>query len=158
MPKINNMRIIALLAAMLFSMANANALQAHVDIDKPERLVKVEGLVVNTQGNPVSGAPITLERDGKVIHQVMTDSSGRFKFGQVHGDYLFHVGRTQYSPAVLSVTVGDDLVVVVERKKLYVIAGPGACEDECSTVTTDKIEFKKILKQKQQIAAQGTKR
>ena len=158
MPRRIQIRKIALLGAMLLSMAPAYALQAHVDIDKPERLINVEGVVVNTQGNPLSGAPVTLERDGKVIHKVMTDSSGRFKFGNVHGDYLFRVGRTQYSPAVLNVTVGDDLVVVVERKKLYVIAGPGACEDACSTVTTDKSEFKKILKQKQQIAAQGTKR
>ena len=141
-------RKIALLGAMLVSMANASALPAHVDIDKPERLIDVRGVVVNTHGKPVSGAAITLERDGKVIHQETTDSNGRFQFKHAHGEYLFRVGRTQYSPAVLNVIVGDDLVVVAERKKLYVIVGPGACEDECSTVTTDKSEFNKILKQK----------
>lgn len=158
MPRKNDIRKITLLAAMLLSMANANAMTAHVDIAKPERLVEVRGQVVNMQGKPISGALVTLERDGKVKYQHTTDANGRFKFGHVNGDFLFRVGRTQYSPATRDVTVGDDLVVVAERKNLYVIVGPGACEEACSTVTTDKSEFKKILKQKQQIALQGTKR
>ena len=44
------------------------------------------------------------------------------------------------------IIVDDELVVAAERKKLYVIAGPGACEDECSQVFTTRHEFEKTLK------------
>lgn len=112
----------------------------------PERLSHVEGVVVNTHGDPVVGADVTLERDGKVMHRTKTGAQGEFEFDRAHGDYVFRVGRTQYSPAAIQVIVNDDLVALAEHKKLYVIAGPGACEDECSTIATSRREFEKALK------------
>ncbi len=141
--RVLKMKLIPLAAALLAACALPALAQYN---PPPERLTHVEGVVVNTHGDPVVGADVTLERDGKVIHSTRTGSQGEFEFAHAHGDYVFRVGRTQYSPAVLNVIVSDDLVALAEHKKLYVIAGPGACEDECSTIVTSRREFEKALK------------
>ena len=44
-------------------------------------------------------------------------------------------------------TLGIDLTTL-ERKKLYVILGPGACQDACSSVFTSKREFDRAIREK----------
>ena len=125
------------------------ALSAPIDIPGPEHLTHVEGLVVNSLGHPVVDVGITLVRDGKVAYETKTSSSGEFSFDHVSGHYTFRVARSDYAPAVREIVVTDEIVTRVERKKLYVIVGPGACMDECSAVLTSKREFERDIREKQ---------
>ena len=102
---------------------------------------------MNTAGNPVADAEVTLVRDEKVAFRTRTDKSGGFRFEHVLGKYLFRVERTKYAPAAREIVVTNELVTRFERKKLYVIAGPGACMDECSSVLTSKHEFDHAIRE-----------
>jgi hypothetical protein len=123
--------------------------RAQVEVDKPEHIAKAEGLVVNSQGKPLTHAEVTLNQDGKPVYTTHTDDSGAFGFDHASGRYTFRVARTaEYAPAVLDVVVNFEIASSVQRKKLYVIVGPGACEDACSSVFTSKSDFKKAIKKK----------
>ncbi len=63
-------------------------------------------------------------------------------------DTCFNVARSKYAPAVREIVVTDEIVTRVERKKLYVIVGPGACMDACSAVVTSKREFEETIRRK----------
>jgi len=133
-------------AAIFMSLSLAS--RAQLDIPGPEHLVRVEGLVVNSSGKPVVNAEITLTRDGKTMFTTRTDQAGAFRFGHVAGRFEFRVARTEYAPAVREIRVTDELITRTERKRLYVIVGPGACMDECSSVLTDKRQFEKAIREK----------
>ncbi len=116
----------------------ATSFNAQVDIPGPERLSHVDGYVVNPVGHPVVDVEVTLVRDDKIAYQTRTDKSGEFRFDHVRGQYTFRVARTEYSPAIREIVVTDEMVTALERKKLYVILGPGACKDACSSVMTEQ--------------------
>jgi hypothetical protein len=120
-----------------------------IDIPGPEHLTHVDGLVVNTAGHAVADLEVTLVKDEKVAFQTRTDKSGEFRFEHVSGRYMFRVARSEYAPAAREIVVTDEIVTRVERKKLYVILGPGACMDECSAVVTSKREFERDIREKQ---------
>jgi hypothetical protein len=124
-----------------------NASFAQLDIPKPERLTHVEGIVVNPEGHPMSGIEVKLYRDDKISAETQADKSGQFEFEHVHsGPYILRVPRTQYAPAARDIVVTDEIVTHLERKKLYVILGPGACQDECSAVLTSKRDFDRTIR------------
>jgi hypothetical protein len=129
-------------------MTSVCSLNAQIDIPGPERLNHVEGYVVNPVGHPVADLEVTLVRDGKVAYQTKTGKSGEFRFEHVSGHFTLRVARSEYSPATQEIVVADELVTTLERKKLYVILGPGACQDACSSVFTSKREFDKAIRQK----------
>jgi hypothetical protein len=106
--------------------------------------------VVNSAGKPLVNAEVTLDRDGNAVYTARTNAVGAFRFDHVLGSYLFRVRRTQYAPAEHEIHVGDLLTSYVERKKLYVIVGPGACADACSPIFTSKRDFDKELKRRAQ--------
>jgi hypothetical protein len=133
---------------MLLCLSGADSFAAQVDIPGPERLTHVEGYIVNPEGNPVADVEVALERDGKVAFRTQTDKSGAFRFGHASGSYVFRVKRTQYAPAMREIVVTDEIVTNLERKKLYVILGPGQCEDACSSVLTSKREFDRAIRQR----------
>ena len=133
---------------MLMCVAVAGTSSAQVDIPGPERLGHVEGYVVNPVGHPAVDVAVTLSRDGKVSFQTRTDKDGRFRFEHVKGPYTFQVARTQYAPAVREIVVTDEVVTALERKKLYVILGPGACADECSLILTNKRDFDRTIRKR----------
>lgn len=114
---------------------------AQVGIPGPERLSHVDGFVVSPVGQRMPDIEVTLSRDGKVLLQTQTDKTGEFRFEHAKGQYTFHVARTQYAPALREIVVTDEIVTALERKKLYVILGPGACQDECSLILTNKHDF-----------------
>jgi hypothetical protein len=128
-------------------LAGADCLSAQVDIPAPERLSHVEGYVVNPVGRPVANVEVTLAADDKVLHQTRTDKAGEFRFDHVRGHYTFHVARTEFAPAIREIVVTDEMVTALERKKLYVILGPGACADACSAVLTSKKEFDREIRE-----------
>ena len=119
----------------------AGLLNAQVDLPGPERLSHVEGVIVNDAGHPMSDLEVSLVRNDKVAFQTRTDNSGEFRFDHVSGQFVFRVPRTQFAPAERQIVVTDEVVTALERKRLYVILGPGACQDACSSVSTNKREF-----------------
>jgi hypothetical protein len=132
---------------MLMYLSIGQIVCAQVDIPGPERLKHVDGIVVNPEGHPATDLDVALVRDGKVTLQTKTNESGGFHFEHVpSGPYTLRVARTQYAPAVREIVVTDEIVTVVERKKLYVILGPGACQDACSSVLTSKKEFDREIR------------
>ena len=126
----------------------ATSLCAQVDVPGPERLSHVDGYVVNPVGRPVADVEVALVRDDKIAYQTKTDKSGEFRFDHVRGQYTFRVARTEYAPAIQEIVVTDEVVTALERKKLYVILGPGACKDACSSVMTSKRDFDRAIRER----------
>ncbi|WP_348261439.1 carboxypeptidase-like regulatory domain-containing protein [Telmatobacter sp. DSM 110680] len=137
-----------LAAVFCVGLAGANSLRAQIDVPGPERLSHVEGYVVNPVGHPAADLEVTLVRDNKIAYQTRTDKNGEFRFDHVSGQFTFRVVRSEYSAAVREIVVTDEIVTTLERKKLYVILGPGACKDECSSVLTSKRDFERAIKAK----------
>lgn len=123
-------------------------LPAQVDVQTPLHLTRVDGYVVDTAGKPVSNVEITLVRDETVAFKTRTDIVGAFHIDHVAGRYVFRVARSEFAPAIREITVRPEIVTYLERKKLYVIVGPGACMDECSSVYATKHEFDRAIKKK----------
>jgi len=128
-------------------LAVAGSLNAQVDVPGPERLSHVEGYVVSPVGHPVVDVEVTLVRDGKAVFRTKTDKLGEFRFDHVSGDFTFRVARSEYAPASREVVVTDEIVTALERKKLYVVLGPGACADACSAVLTSKKDFDRAIRE-----------
>jgi hypothetical protein len=124
------------------------SLRAQVDIPKALHLTHVGGVVVNSRGRPVVNVEVTLVRDDTVAFRTRTDGNGAFDFDRASGRYWFRVARSEYAPAATEVSVQSELVTYLERKKLYVIVGPGACMDECSSVFTKKHDFDQAIRKK----------
>lgn len=123
-------------------------LHAQIDVESPIRVAHVEGFVVNSSGEPVANAEITLVRDDKVMHRTQTDQSGAFAMGGASGNYWFHVSRTDAAPAGRQIVVTDEVVTSLRHNKIYVVLGPGACMDECSSVSTNKRDFDRAVRKR----------
>ncbi len=117
------------------------SLHAQVDLPRALHLTHVGGYVMNSHGKPVVNVEVSLVKDDAVAFATRTDSTGYFDFDHVSGKYWLRVARSDYAPAAREVTVQGEIVTYLERKKLYVIVGPGACADECSSVYTSRHEF-----------------
>jgi hypothetical protein len=135
-----------LLASLLVAISGAAF--AQVEGPSPIRLVRVEGVVVNSDGKPAANLEVTLSKEDKVIFSTHTGPSGDFRFDRVSGSFVLKVARSEYAPAARAVIVRDELVAFLQRKKLYVVLGPGACADACSSVLTSKQEFDHIIRKK----------
>jgi hypothetical protein len=127
--------------------AGGSALNAQVDVPGPERLSHVVGIVVNPGGRAAVDVEVTLKANDKVVYRTRTGKAGDFRFDAARGDYTFHVARSEYAPAVREIVVTDEIVTALERKKLYVILGPGACADACSAVLTNKKQFEREIRE-----------
>jgi hypothetical protein len=134
-------------AAIFLLLAGASSL-AQLDLPRPERLTHVEGIVVDSDGHPVPNIEVMLVKPDTVTLELSTrtDQSGAFHFDKVKGDYFFRVARSRFAPAERAIVVTDEIVTHLARKKLYVILGPGACQDACSAVLTSKREFDRTIR------------
>jgi hypothetical protein len=56
-----------------------------------------------------------------------------------------HIEKSDYSQLSREVIVGE-MVTLLGKKTLYVIAGPGACTDDCSSIFTSKSEFDRTIR------------
>lgn len=131
----------------LLSLGMVRSTQAQLDIPKPERLTHVEGIVVDPIGHPAPNLSIKLVRDEKTVAETRSDAAGEFEFEHVpSGQYTFRIDRSHFAPAARDIIVTDEIVTHLERKKLYVILGPGACQDECSAVLTSKRDFDRTIR------------
>jgi flagella basal body P-ring formation protein FlgA len=139
-----------MLSTMLLVLAACLLLSSHVyaqiTFEGPLHVARFQGIVVNGHGKPVIGAKVTLERGEKVRFETTTDNSGKFRFDHVSGQYLLHVARTENAGASREVIVEEILPVLMLKNAIYVILGPGACADDCSSVLSSKDEFDHIIK------------
>ena len=132
---------------VLLCVTASSPLHAQVDLPGPEHLTHVDGYIFSPDGHAVADVEVTLVRDDQVAYRTQTDNSGGFGFEHVAaGPYVFRVERSKYAPAERQVVVTAEIVTVLERKKLYVILGPGACQDACSAVLTSKKEFDRAMR------------
>jgi hypothetical protein len=138
------------LARAFFAMAlvlPASALAwAKVEPPGPLHLWSLHGFFMDRAGMPIENVEVTLVRDGTVLHKTKTDVSGRFGFDHVSGRYRLHIDRSTYSELSREVIVGLETATMLRRVTLYVIAGPGACTDDCSSVFTSKSDYEKTIR------------
>jgi hypothetical protein len=135
------------LGILALSAAVCGTVQARqLEQPKPIRITHVRGRVVNIHGAPVVNAEVTLTENDKPVLSTHTDANGAFGFERMRGHYWLRVARTEFAPALQELEVTDEIVTALERKRLYIIVGPGACADACSQVFTNKGEFEKALK------------
>ena len=113
----------------------------------PIHVWRLHGILVSPEGQTLPDVAVTLSRDDKLIARTTTDTSGHFAFDHVYGHFQLHIDRTKYSPLDREVVVGIE-TAELSRKMLYVIAGPGACADDCSSVFTNKNEFQKTIQKR----------
>ncbi len=119
---------------------------AQLETNGPIRLTSVEGVVVDSFGKAAPDLNVTLSRDNKVLMSTHTDHRGDFRIDHASGEYLFQVERSKDAPAARQIIVRMELLTLAENKKLYVILGPGACTDACSSIFTSRQDFNKALR------------
>lgn len=133
------------LGAAFFSMAAA-MMQAKVEPPGPMHLWRVHGFFMSAAGKPIGNVEVSLERDGEAQYRTTTDASGQFAFDHVYGHYTLHIERSKdYSLLSRDVVIGE-AAELVKRNTLYVIAGPKACTDDCSSVFTSKSDFERAVR------------
>ena len=143
MPRRNYIRKLLAIAALL--LATAAAAHAQIEAPVPYHLPHVRGVFVDAKGNPIEGAAVTLDRDDKVRYSTKTDRAGRFAIKHASGRYRLHVNMKGYSTDEREVVVGEALTYL-HSGTLYMIAGPGACSDDCSSVFTSKSKFDRAIR------------
>ena len=143
------LRLRCFLGKMIFILAGAMLLSsasfAQPDAEGALHLSRIQGIVVDGHGKPVGAAKITLARGDKLAFESTTDAAGRFHFDHVSGQYRLHVTSLGNAGASREVVVGEALVALAHRNKIYVILGPGACTDDCSLVLASKSEFDHVI-------------
>jgi Carboxypeptidase regulatory-like domain len=126
--------------------AMAAAAHTQVEVPGPYHLARVRGVFVDAKGNPIPGAAVTLTQDDKVRFSTKTDRAGRFEIKHTSGRYSFHINMKGYSSVSREVIVGEEALTYLHSETLYVIAGPGACSDDCSSVFTSKSKFDQAIR------------
>ena len=119
---------------------------AQLDMPKPFRVSHFEGVVMSPYCKPVENADVSLTRNGKVAFSTRTDAAGHFKLDNVEGQFVFHVKTPEYSVVARDVVIGFEIATAIHGNRLYVILGPGACSDDCSSVFTHKGDFEKAMR------------
>jgi hypothetical protein len=125
--------------------AIATGARAQLDLPGPMHLAHLHGVFVNEKGAPIQGAVVTLQQNDKVIYATKTDASGRFGFKHVSGHYWLRVNAQGYAQLNREVIVGLEALTYLSKDELYVIAGPGACSDDCCTVFRSRDKFDKAI-------------
>jgi hypothetical protein len=120
---------------------------AKVEPQGPLHLWRLHGFYMDPAGKPIENAELTLERDGAALYKTKTDASGRFAFEHVTGRYTMHIDRSSnYSQLSREVIVGLETATILRKNTLYVIAGPAACTDDCSSVFTNKYDYENAVR------------
>ena len=140
----NNIRNILAIAASVLAMAAVA--QAQIAAPAPYHLAHLRGVFVDAKGNPIPDAAVTLDQDDKVLYSTKTDRAGKFEIKHVSGRYWLHVNKKGYSTVGREVIVGVEALTYLHSATLYVIAGPGACSDDCSSVFTSKSKFNQAIR------------
>ncbi len=132
------------LAMLVLTMGTAAC--AQISVDKPYHLSHARGVFVDARGNPIQGAAVTLDQDDRVKYSTQTDGAGRFEIKHVSGRYWLHVHAKGYATVGRQVVVGLEAETHLHGSTLYMIAGPGACSDDCAKVFTSKGKFEQAIR------------
>jgi hypothetical protein len=116
--------------------------------DQTVHVLRARGFVTDTYGKPVAQAQVTLSRNDKIISETTTGAAGEFRFDHVDGQYTVRIKDAGNSPATRQIVVGEAAMLLLHQNTLYVILGPGACAEECSSVFTSKREFDRAISKK----------
>ncbi len=119
---------------------------AKIETQGPLHLWRLQGFFVSPAGKPLENVEVTLERDGTALYKTKTDGAGKFSFDHVRGRYWLHIDKSTYSLLSREVIVGLETLTLLRSNTLYVIAGPGACTDDCSSVFTSKSDFERTIR------------
>lgn len=136
-------RVFLLITAFGLAFAVAGA---QITVEKPLHLSRVQGLVTDRFGKPISDADVTLDRGELVIFKAKKDSAGRFALKEARGKYWLHVKALNHATAGRDVTIDSSEFMSASRYTVYVMLGPGPCMDECSEVFGSKKEFEKAVR------------
>lgn len=133
--------------AMVVWLAVIGLLWAKVEEPGPMHVWRLRGFYMDAKGKPIENVEVTLVRDGTVRYRTRTDGAGGFAFDHVAGRYRMHIEKAKdHSLLSREVIVGLETATILKRKTLYIIAGPGACTDDCSSVYTNKSDFDKAVR------------
>jgi hypothetical protein len=135
------------LAFAMAALTMAVMASAQIEAPRPYHLAHMRGVFVDAKGNPIQGAAVTLDKDDHVIYSTRTDRAGRFEIKHVSGRYRLHVDMKGYSTVDRQVIVGLEAETYLHGSTLYVIAGPGACTDDCSKVFTSRGKFDEAIRE-----------
>jgi hypothetical protein len=120
---------------------------AKVEPQGPLHLWRLHGFYMDAKGRPIGNAELMLERDGAPLYRTRTDASGKFAFEHVSGRYTMRIDRSSnYSQLSREVIVGLETATILRKITLYVIAGPAACTDDCSSVFTNKYDYENAVR------------
>jgi hypothetical protein len=132
-----------LAAVVLTPVAPASA---QIAADPPFHLAHLKGIYTDSHGSPIADATVTLDQDDRVKYSTRTDRAGRFEIKHVVGRYWLHVHRDGFAPVGRQVIVGLEAATYLHGSTLYMIAGPGACTDDCSKVFTSKGRYEQAIR------------
>jgi Carboxypeptidase regulatory-like domain len=144
MARRNDVQKILAIAALI--LATAASAHAQIEVDPPYHLSHLRGIFVDAKGNPIPDAAVTLDRDDKTLYSTRTDRSGKFEIKHASGRYWLHINMKGYSTVGRDVIIGVEMLTYLHGSTLYVIAGPGACTDDCSSVFTSKSRFDQAIR------------
>jgi hypothetical protein len=134
------------LGAAFFSAA-APVVWGKVAPQGPMHLWRLHGFYMNAAGQPIDNAELTLQLDGAVLYRVKTDAAGRFAFEHVRGRYTLRIEKSSnYSQLSREVIVGLETATALRKNTLYIVAGPGACTDDCSSVFMSKYDYENAIR------------
>jgi hypothetical protein len=139
-------RVIRNIVMVAASVMTTGSAQAQIATPAPYHLTHVRAVFVDAKGHPIPGAAVTLDRDDKVFYSTTTDAAGRFEIKHASGHYRLHVDKKGYSTVSREVVVGVEMLTYLHNETLYVIAGPGACSDDCSSVFTSRSKFDQAIR------------
>jgi hypothetical protein len=132
---------------MVFAVLASTVAWAKVEPPGPLHLWHVHGFFMDRAGKPIENVEVALIRDGTILHKTKTDASGKFAFDHVSGHYRLHIDKSNhFSELSREVIVGLETAMMLRSNTLYVIAGPVACSDDCSSVFTSKSDYEKSIR------------
>jgi hypothetical protein len=141
-----NKKLIVLISCLWCLLGSSRLVCNQLEVEKELHLPHVHGAVYDKAGKPVAGAKVELVRDDRVVFETTTDKSGAFKFKDANGLFLLRVLDGRFASAEREVQVGFELAYAAQNRNLFVLLGPSACADSCSTITTSKKEFEQIVR------------
>src|SRR5579863_7083431 len=131
---------------LVIALAASGLVWARVEPAGPIHLWRVHGFFMSAAGKPIGNVVVSLIRDGQALYKTKTDSAGEFEFDHVYGRYSLHIEKSKdYSQLSRDVVIGE-AAEMLKRSTLYVLAGPDACTDDCSSVYTSRSEFEKAVR------------
>ena len=138
-------KLLAIGVLMAADIAGTGLARGQLEEQGPIHVWRLHGIFVNPEGKPLENVEVTLLRDGAVAYRTRTDGSGRFAFDHIYGRYWLHIDKANYSQLNREVSVAMRVQGVLAPKTLFVVAGPQACADDCSSVFTSKSEFERKI-------------